>query len=114
MPGYGERPLARAMEALMLEKPGYWSGYYHGDETALRIQRHFSYSDRIRYYWTQPEAEAAVGTLLSALEGVRIPETLLHQYLPNIPADIRTAADILVAAVDQVLAVYDSAAAAGG
>lgn len=115
VPGYGERPLARAMEALMLEKPGYWSGYYHGDETALRIQRHFSYSDRIRYYWTQPEAEAAVGRLLAALDGVRIPETVLHQYLPDIvPADVNTADDILVAAVDQVLAVYDSAAAAGG
>ncbi len=112
VPGYGERPLAGAMEALMLEKPGYWSGYYHGDETELRIQRHFSYSDRIRYYWTQPEAEAAVRRLLGALDGVRIPETVLHQYLPGIvPAQIGGVEDILIAAVDQVLAVYDSAAA---
>ena len=114
VPGYGERTLARAMEALMLAKPGYWSGYYHGDGTELRIQRHFSYSDRIRYYWTQPEAEAAVQALLSALDGVRIPETVLHQYLPDIvPVEIRNVEDILVAAVDQVLAVYDNAAAAG-
>ena len=113
VPGYGERALARAMEALMLEKPGNWRGYYHGDETELRIQRHFSYSDRIRYYWTQPEAEAAVQKLLTALDGVRIPETLLHQYLPNVaPGDAVRAEDILVAAVDRVLAVYDRAAAA--
>ncbi|PDT50131.1 D-tagatose-bisphosphate aldolase, class II, non-catalytic subunit [Sinorhizobium fredii] len=114
VPGYGERPLAKAMEALMTESPANWSGYYHGDETALRIQRHFSYSDRIRYYWTRPEAEAAVRALMASLEGVRIPETVLHQYLPQIsPADAGTPEDILIAAVDRVLAVYDSAAAAG-
>ncbi|WP_337182693.1 D-tagatose-bisphosphate aldolase, class II, non-catalytic subunit [Shinella sp.] len=112
VPGYGERSLAKAMEALMLAKPGYWSGYYHGDETDLRVQRHFSYSDRIRYYWTQSEAETAVQRLLTALDGVRIPETVLHQYLPNIvPAEIEAVEDVLVTAVDQVLAVYDSAAA---
>lgn len=107
VPGYGDRPLAKAMESLMTAAPGYWSGYYHGDETALRIQRHFSYSDRIRYYWTRPEAEAAVAALMTALEGVRIPETVLHQYLPQIEGT--NAGDILVAAVDRVLAVYDGA-----
>lgn len=112
VPGYGDRPLARAMEALMVDVPGSWSGYYHGDETALRIQRHFSYSDRIRYYWTRPEAEAAVEALLSALSGVRIPETVLHQYLPTIvPQEADRAEDILIAAVDRVLAIYDGAAA---
>lgn len=112
VPGYGDRPLLRAMEALMLAVPGYWSGYYHGDETALRIQRHFSYSDRIRYYWTRPEAEAAVSALLAALAGVRIPETVLHQYLPLIPSEAAgRAEDILIVAVDRVLAIYGRAAA---
>jgi D-tagatose-1,6-bisphosphate aldolase subunit GatZ/KbaZ len=111
VPGYGERSLAKAMEALMLAKPGYWSGYYHGDETELRVQRHFSYSDRIRYYWTQPEAEAAVAKLLAALNGLRIPETVLHQYLPLIALDEAGSAEsVLIAAVDQVLATYENAA----
>ncbi len=110
VPGYGERPLAKAIEALMVQSPANWSGYYHGDETSLRIQRHFSYSDRIRYYWTRPEAEAAVTALLSALEGTRIPETVLHQYLPQIDqVNASGPIDILIAAVDQVLAVYDNA-----
>lgn len=114
VPGYGERPLARAMEALMTASPGAWNGYYHGDATALRIQRHFSYSDRIRYYWTRPEAEAAVAGLLAALEGVRIPETVLHQYLPQIaPAEGAGADDVLIAAVDRVLDIYDRAAGDG-
>ena len=111
VPGYGDRPLAKAMEALMTASPGYWSGYYHGDETALRLQRHFSYSDRIRYYWAQPEAAAAVARLLAALDGVKIPETVLHQYLPLIaPEEADSAESVLIAAVDLVLATYEDAA----
>ncbi len=107
---YGERSLAKTMETLMKTAPDQWAGYYHGDEAALRIQRHFSYSDRIRYYWSHPEAKAAVARLLAALEGTRIPETMLHQYLPQISAaEADNAQGILVAAVDRVLAVYERA-----
>lgn len=113
VPGYGERSLAKAMEALLTEAPGYWIGYYHGDATALRVQRHFSYSDRIRYYWTRPEAETAVARLMGVLDGVRIPEPVLHQYLPQVaPKEGQSAEDILVAAVDRVLALYEHATAA--
>lgn len=113
VPGYGDRPLAKAMEALMTSEPGFWQGYYHGDDTALRVQRHFSYSDRIRYYWAHPDAQAAVARLLDALEGVVIPETVIQQFLPEVfPAKVATAEDLAVAAVDRVLAIYDSATAA--
>ncbi|KQT68893.1 MULTISPECIES: D-tagatose-bisphosphate aldolase, class II, non-catalytic subunit [unclassified Aureimonas] len=109
VPGYGTRPLAAAMEALMSAEPADWQGHYHGSEEALRLQRHFSYSDRIRYYWNRPEAEAAVARLLSALDGIAIPETLLRQYVGGVPLSriaSASAADILVAAVDEVLGTY--------
>jgi D-tagatose 6-phosphate 4-epimerase len=112
VPSYGNRPLAQALEASMLAAPGDWQGHYHGDDAALRVQRHYSYSDRIRYYWNRPEVEAAVGKLLSALDGVAIPATLMHQYLPMIPPSLGAAGDpqaILIAAVDGVLADYDQA-----
>ena len=112
VPGYGNRPLAAALEALMCAAPADWQGHYHGAEAALRLQRHYSYSDRIRYYWNRPEAEAAVGRLLQALDGVAIPETLLRQYLGSLPlADMagRAPQDILVIAVDQVLGLYAAA-----
>jgi D-tagatose-1,6-bisphosphate aldolase subunit GatZ/KbaZ len=111
VPSYGERALAKAMEALMTASPEHWQGYYHGDERALRVQRHFSYSDRIRYYWARPQAEAAVSSLMAALDGVTIPQTVLHQYLPEIgPEDASSVESILIAAVDRVLAVYHGAA----
>lgn len=110
-PSYGVRPLATAMETLMLEHPDDWQGHYHGDEASLRLQRHYSYSDRIRYYWTRPEAAAAVDALANALEGRRIPEPLLRQYLPQYaPTDVSGMQDILIAAVDEVLGSYDRAA----
>jgi D-tagatose-bisphosphate aldolase class II non-catalytic subunit len=110
VPSYGSRPLAAAMETLMVGHPGDWQGHYHGDDVALRIQRHYSYSDRIRYYWSRPEAPAAVGKLLSALEGKLIPEPLLRQYLPQLPLSPgASASEILLAAVDQVLDIYDRA-----
>jgi len=110
--GYGDRPLARAMEDTMLASPQDWKGHYHGDDAALRLQRHYSYSDRIRYYWGKPNAEAAVAKLLNALKGKSIPETLAHQYLPNSLGDLTELKDpetILIASVDVVLAAYEQA-----
>jgi D-tagatose-1,6-bisphosphate aldolase subunit GatZ/KbaZ len=110
VPGYGARPLAAAMETLMLSAPADWQGHYHGDENALRLQRHYSYSDRIRYYWNRPEAVAAVERLIETLRGKTIPETLLHQFLPQLDvSEAHEPEDIMIALVDLVLADYSSA-----
>lgn len=73
--------LHTAMERIMVADPPNWANYYHGSERQLFVQRHYSYSDRIRYYWTKPEAQAAVQRLFARLDGVDIPETLISQYL---------------------------------
>jgi D-tagatose-1,6-bisphosphate aldolase subunit GatZ/KbaZ len=111
-PGYGDRPLRDRMEALLTADPKDWRGHYHGDDSALALQRHFSYSDRVRYYWNRPEARGAVDDLRHALSGRTIPETLFHQYLPTLPPSLASHAmeDILISAVDQVLSLYDDAA----
>lgn len=114
VPGYGTRPLASVMEKLMVDFPDDWKGHYHGDDMALRIQRHYSYSDRIRYYWNRPEALSAVQSLVAALDGRVIPEPLLRQFLPEYTSlSTSSAEDILIKAVDAVLAVYDRATTAG-
>jgi D-tagatose-bisphosphate aldolase class II non-catalytic subunit len=82
LPEYGQRPLYMTMEALMSAQPNYWRGHYEGDESERRLLRHYSFSDRIRYYWVVPEARAAVKRLMDALLGVRVPVPLLRQYLP--------------------------------
>ena len=47
----------------MLENPVHWKSYYHGDESALRMARKYSYSDRVRYYWPQPAVSYCVAAL---------------------------------------------------
>jgi D-tagatose-1,6-bisphosphate aldolase subunit GatZ/KbaZ len=62
-----EEGLPAAMEALMLRESGNWLKYYQGSSDELRLQRHFSFSDRIRYYWPHAEAQAAVDCCRPAL-----------------------------------------------
>ncbi|QFI68748.1 D-tagatose-bisphosphate aldolase, class II, non-catalytic subunit [Sinorhizobium alkalisoli] len=111
-PAFARNGLYSTMEALMLRQPENWRKYYHGDEPERRIQRHFSYSDRIRYYWPQPEAKEAVKRLLTFLGSQLIPETLVSQYLAAAyPAVAKglvkpDARSLLIASVQRVLDMY--------
>ncbi|MNF86074.1 D-tagatose-1,6-bisphosphate aldolase subunit KbaZ [compost metagenome] len=78
----------------MLADPEHWAGYYQGDEQAQRLARRYSYSDRIRYYWQQPDVLAAVDLLLDNIRKRRPADTLLSQYLPQVQAARR--AQVLV------------------
>ncbi|SAK55230.1 tagatose-6-phosphate kinase [Caballeronia pedi] len=80
----GARSNLRAVvERVMLEKPINWEKYYHGSDQEKRLLRTFSYSDRIRYYWTDAKVADATQKLVSNLERVDIRENLISRYLPN-------------------------------
>ncbi|AWN16066.1 D-tagatose-bisphosphate aldolase, class II, non-catalytic subunit [Salinisphaera sp. LB1] len=83
LPDYGERPLYTALERLMQDKPGDWTRHYDGSAAEQRMLRHYSLSDRIRYYWAMPEARAAVDRLIDALSGRAVPRPLFSQHLPG-------------------------------
>ena len=74
---------ADVVERQMLLHPQHWSKHYHGTAEEQRLLRRYSYSDRIRYYWTDPEIKAAVDLLMHNLQSVAIPETLLSATLPQ-------------------------------
>ncbi|MDB5524295.1 MAG: kbaZ [Rhizobium sp.] len=115
LPDYPARQLFATMENLMMDKPAHWNGHYHGSEQEQHIQRHYSYSDRIRYYWNQPEADAAVSHLIAALNGKTLPVTLLRQYLPAFGALAGKPLDpaaLLVASIQRVLDDYHFACSA--
>ncbi|WMT92657.1 D-tagatose-bisphosphate aldolase, class II, non-catalytic subunit [Pelagibacterium sp. H642] len=112
---FGQSSLRSGMEALMNSEPSHWQRYYHGDATAQRIQRHYSYSDRIRYYWAKPEAQQLLDELLARFGEQPIPETLISQYLSpvwpavaagKVPTSRR---ELLLHAVKVVLMKYASA-----
>lgn len=75
--------LAEVMEEVMLENHQQWERHYTGDERTMRLLRRYSYSDRVRYYWTDPRAKAAVEKLITNLQETGIPETMLSAYLPE-------------------------------
>lgn len=109
VPDYASQSLPRAMEALMLADPGDWAAYCHGSANDQRLQRHFGYSDRIRYYWNRPQAQIAVNGLFAAFDGQRIPETLIRQYLPHLKEADTTAPALAEAAIRLALAPYSAA-----
>jgi D-tagatose 6-phosphate 4-epimerase len=107
--------LPAAMEALMLKEPENWRKYYQGAADELRLQRHFSFSDRIRYYWPRPEAQAAVDRLFAKLGNKPIPEPLISQYLGGLYPEVVNGSlaarprELVLGAVLQVLRRYDHA-----
>jgi D-tagatose-1,6-bisphosphate aldolase subunit GatZ/KbaZ len=81
---WADHSLVEAMEREMLARPGHWDSYYAGEPNAQRALRHFSYSDRIRYYWASPSAQEAVQRLLERIAQTGVPLPLLSQYLPTL------------------------------
>jgi D-tagatose-1,6-bisphosphate aldolase subunit GatZ/KbaZ len=84
------------MHDQMATHPGNWQNYYSGTEDELRIQRIYSYSDRIRYYWANDTVSAALSILIDNLKSKTIPETIVSQEftglefgdMPNDPNDL--------------------------
>lgn len=107
--------LPDVMEALMLSDPQHWHSHYHGTTDQLRQQRHLSQSDRIRYYWAQPEAVAAVENLFRQFGEAIVPKAVVQHYLPDFDFSALgtqngwTAKSVVLGAVATVLARYDAA-----
>lgn len=114
-PGRRSQTLRAAMEAVMLNAPKNWDRYYHGSDAERALQRHFSYSDRIRYYWPNPAADKAVADLFALLGDTDLPETLIAQYLGGLYPEVRAgrlaprARDLALAAVERLTLDYVSA-----
>jgi len=71
-----------ALETAMITNPKYWQHHYHGDEARQIYARRYSYSDRIRYYWTVAEVSEALNSLIANLTEQPAPMTLLSQFMP--------------------------------
>lgn len=113
----GER--ARVRETVlgrMRAEPGHWAKYYHsaGDQLAFDLQ--YALSDRIRYYWTDPEVSRACARLFDNLERTPPPMALVSQHLPLAFAALRgaeaamTPARLVLAHIGAVLDPYAAAA----
>jgi len=75
--------LLSVIDQAMDDNPEHWTPYYQGNADTVGQLRHFSYSDRIRYYWTVPTVQSALKKLFSNLTDRKIPETIVSQYFPD-------------------------------
>ncbi|TIX35054.1 MAG: tagatose-bisphosphate aldolase, partial [Mesorhizobium sp.] len=114
-PDPSRESLPAAMERIMLASPGNWQKYYPGTPEEQREQRHFSFSDRIRYYWPTPEAQRAMQALLDVLSEKDIPRPLISQYLGQLDAEVAAgrakplAHNLLIGSITRVLDIYADA-----
>ena len=74
--------LPAVVEARMLAQPEQWESYYTGTPEEQALARRYSYSDRMRYYWPDPEIQAAVRRLFENLTRRNLPDPLLSAFLP--------------------------------
>lgn len=82
VPGPSRSDLIDVVERRMLAEPAQWENYYHGTPETQCTARRYSYSDRLRYYWADPEVDWARKTLLANLDASGIPLPLISQFLP--------------------------------
>lgn len=82
--------LSATLERVMLAKPANWIKHYHGSEQETAFARKYSYSDRSRYYWPDPDVQQALARLLDNLRAHRVPLNLLSQYMPDQYQAVRT------------------------
>ena len=107
--------LMDVLERVMCKDPRNWKDHYSGDERSLLLQRRYSYSDRVRYYWDQPEVKESVRTLMSNLHEKAIPETMLSCFLPDQYREVRAgrlqadAHALIIHRIRQVLRFYAEA-----
>ncbi len=84
--------IRRVLADRMAQRPDYWADYYKGEPRQVELLQLYSYSDRIRYYWTDPAVRTALARLLANVEAGRPSETIVSRYFNGfafgeIPAD---------------------------
>jgi D-tagatose-1,6-bisphosphate aldolase subunit GatZ/KbaZ len=100
------------LEAAMLANPKHWLKYYRGSEMEQACKRKFSLSDRIRYYWSEPDVQRALNAMIARLSGTSVPPGLMRQFAPEFHPTVAASGGIieprpiLQAKVRQVLLDY--------
>jgi D-tagatose-1,6-bisphosphate aldolase subunit GatZ/KbaZ len=72
--------LPEVVDQAMLRDPQHWKKYYPGSAAEQAFKRQYSRSDRVRYYWGQPDVQAAFQRLMANLQSRQIPLQLWLQH----------------------------------
>ncbi len=101
--------------ASLRANPKHWQRYYEQTGNSLTLQLQYSLSDRIRYYWPQPEIVDAVNRVCSLFDQAQPPISLISQYLPAAVEPLRegrlklSAHEMIIHHIRTVLEQYSNA-----
>jgi len=95
--------IMQVLDEVMLKHPEHWKKYYRGDENEQAFKRRFSLSDRMRYYWVQPEVQDALKVMMKNLGNQVLPYALLSQFVGE--ASLR-ADEVVARKINNVLQDY--------
>ncbi|MGX9522823.1 tagatose-bisphosphate aldolase subunit GatZ [Vibrio mediterranei] len=73
----------KVVDSVLLDDEKYWKPYYNGKHSSTMLNLHFSFSDRIRYYWTDTRIQKALDIMFGNIDDVEVPLSILSQYMPN-------------------------------
>jgi D-tagatose-1,6-bisphosphate aldolase subunit GatZ/KbaZ len=71
-----------ALNGAMLKNPENWKHHYHGNDAKIRLALKYSFSDRCRYYLPVKEVKDSLDLMMKNLSSIKIPLTLISQYMP--------------------------------
>jgi D-tagatose-1,6-bisphosphate aldolase subunit GatZ/KbaZ len=91
--------IVRVLDNVMTKHPEHWKKYYHGDEWEQAFKRKYSLSDRVRYYWAQPEVQDAFKKLMKNLGNKPLPYSLLSQFVGEVGLGAEQVIDLRIAKV---------------
>ena len=76
--------LVQVLDDVMVNNPQHWQKYLHGTPEQISYARKFGLSDRIRYYWTYPQVQTAMGIMIKNLHEKKLIIDDLKQSAPQI------------------------------
>ena len=103
--------ILQVLDNVMRKHPEHWKKYYRGNETEQIFKRRYSLSDRVRYYWVQPEVQCALQVLMTNLGDKILPYALLSQFVGD--ASLR-ADEVVARKINNVLHGYLTACGIDG
>ncbi len=99
----------------MRSAPRYWKEHYGGNKTQVEFALRYSFSDRMRYYWSMEPVQQAYQVLLQNLSSKSIPLALISQYFPHLVPEVKEgqlspyAKSLIIAHINTVLGDYEFA-----
>ncbi len=74
--------IIESLDTVMLNHPEFWKKYYSGTPEEQAYKRKYSLSDRIRYYWVQPEIQRSLEHILKNLSFKPLPFSIVSKFAP--------------------------------